>query len=294
MRIYQNKSSRHGHLQNIALYLFVLAVAAGLKLHYSGADSEALDWILRPTAGLTESLSGIRFEKEPLTGYISRGQRAIIAPACAGVNFLIVAFCMTAFYGIPRLSGGRGKLAWLAGALAGSLLVTVLVNALRIIVSINLYSADIYGGVLTPRGVHRAGGVLIYFTALSVLYAVSGKTLRCIQMSGRQYTAPEYRPEGYLPAWIQSPVPLFWYCAVTLGIPLLNRKSPANNPLFQDHLLTVAAACSFVFIIFLIGKLCYRYIKIVFIKDSWPGRPGYGLPIEEACNPKPMSEKWLK
>ena len=250
------KTGRQAHLQNIVLYLFVLAIAAGLKLHYSRADSEALDWILRPTAALTEQISGIRFEKEALTGYISRGQRTIIAPSCAGVNFMIIAFCMTAFSGIPRLSGCRRKLGWLTGALAVSFFVTVLVNALRIIVSISLYNADIYGGALTPRDVHRAGGVLIYFTALSVLHPVSGRILAFIQSSGNKNKTPCSRTGSYFKVGAQSLAPLFWYCAVTLGIPLLNRKFPVNGALFQNHILTVAATCSIVFII----QLCYRYI----------------------------------
>ena len=81
---------------------------------------------------------------------------------------------------------------------------------------------------MTPRGVHRAGGVLIYFTALSVLYPVSGKILARIQTSDNKNKSPCNRPKRYFKAGAHSMAPLFWYCAVTLGIPLLNIKSNLN------------------------------------------------------------------
>jgi hypothetical protein len=86
---------------NWIFLLLTLLVAFGLKYHYSQARSDDLVWILGPTAVLVEQLSGIDFDKEAHTGYVNNEHRVIIAPACAGVNFFIIAFCMAVFCGIP-------------------------------------------------------------------------------------------------------------------------------------------------------------------------------------------------
>ncbi len=248
------------HLTPIIFYLTILAITAGLKLHYSTAGSESLDWILRPTAGLVEIISGIRFEHEPLAGYLSRDHRAIIAPACAGVNFLIVAFCMIAFSGVSRLTGTGSRLGWLAGSLAGAYLATILVNALRIIISLNLYDADIYSAALTPRAVHRAGGVLLYFTALSGLYPLARRILTGLWTSGPRNLAPGERTMERFGTTLQSAVPFCWYLGFTLGVPLLHHRSLIEQPLFRDHAVTVAVACAAVSIVFYIARSGYRCI----------------------------------
>ena len=159
-------------LQN-GLFLFLAAfLAVALKFHYSEAQSEDLAWILRPTAGLVEGISGIPFEKEAHTGFVSYARRIVIAPACAGVNFLIVAFCMAAFSGLHRIPQQSFKGLWLAGSMASAYGLTVLVNAVRIMVSIYSYDTDIYAGWFTPERMHRFEGVIIYFFFLCLFYRI--------------------------------------------------------------------------------------------------------------------------
>ena len=74
-------------LVNAIFYLAVVLIAFGLKYHYSKAGSDALVWILTPTATLVEQISGIPFEYETGTGFVNSVHRIIIAPSCAGVYF---------------------------------------------------------------------------------------------------------------------------------------------------------------------------------------------------------------
>lgn len=248
------------HKSNAVYYGFILAIAIGLKQHYSVAGSDALHWILGPTAGLVEILGGIPFEYEALTGHINRDVRAVIASVCAGVNFLIMVFGMTASQGVARLIGPGRKLAWLLGALGGAYLLTILVNALRIMVSIYLYGVDLYGSQVTPAGLHRAAGVLIYFCALSAIYPAGGKIIAGIQPS-----IPARRPPDRSYRWFamghQGLVPLLWYTGITLVVPVLRRFEIASQSQFQNHVLTVLTGGLLVFSIFLIGQLCYHHIK---------------------------------
>lgn len=262
------------HRPNAVFYLFIVAIAYGLKQHYSQAGSEALDWILGPTAAMAELISGIPFEHEAQTGYLSRDVRAVIAPACAGVNFLIVVFGMTAFQGVSRLMGAGRKLAWLVATLGGAYLLTILVNALRITLSIYLYGADLYDHQVTPAGIHRAAGVLIYFAALSAIYPASGKIMACLRPSEptRRDQARSYRR---LKIVSPSLVPLLWYTAITLVVPLLRHLEIAGQPQFQNHFLTVMTVGLLVFSIFLIGQLCYHRMQAR-CRESWPKGPGLG------------------
>ena len=99
--------------------------------------------VLAPTAGLVELVSGITFEKEADTGFVAQGNQFIIAPGCAGITFLIIAFCMSAFSGMHAFKRHRLKLVWLGSALLSAYVLTIVINALRIFVSIKTYTADI-------------------------------------------------------------------------------------------------------------------------------------------------------
>jgi exosortase K len=128
-------------LQNGIFIVLASFLAVGLKYHYSEAGSEDLVWILRPTASLVEWISGIPFEEEAHTGFVSYARRIVIAPACAGVNFLIIAFCMAAFSSLHRIQRQRVKWLWLTGSLVSAYGLTVFANAVRIMVSIYSYDA---------------------------------------------------------------------------------------------------------------------------------------------------------
>ena len=232
---------------NAIFLLLALLVAAGLKYHYSQARSDDLTWILGPTAGLVEHLSGIDFEKEALTGYVNHTHRVIIAPACAGVNFLIVAFCMAVFYGIFLIEPKWLKLLWLFTGLASAYLLTLLVNALRIILSIYFYNLDIYSAWITPARLHRLEGTLIYFFFLCLFYRIIKKGLyhyRC-----RAALRPKDRPAGLehrlrtLQRAYTGLIPLFWYGLITLGVPLLNGALRENRARFAEHSGMVIAGC---------------------------------------------------
>ena len=86
-----------------AFYLIAVLLALAVKHHYSRAYPEDLNWILKPTAGLASFLCGDTFRFEAGKGYVCHERRVIIAPACAGVNFMLMAFGMAVFTGLPHM-----------------------------------------------------------------------------------------------------------------------------------------------------------------------------------------------
>jgi exosortase K len=226
--------------QNFMFLLLAVVLAVGLKQHYSEASSEDLAWILRPTAALVEQISGIPFAEEAHMGFVNYSRRITIAPACAGVNFFIIAFSMAAFCGLSHIQVRRLKWLWLAGALVGAYSLTIFVNAVRILVSIYSYEADIHAGWLTPERLHRLEGVIIYFFFLCLFYRIITVV---IQGPQRESSDAQSVRHDSLRWGLAALVPLSWYGLITLAIPLLNGAIAQDGARFAEHGGMVIAGC---------------------------------------------------
>jgi exosortase K len=155
----------------------VSIMAYAVKSYYSTASAEELWWALAPTTHLVETITGLHFAFERGAGFVSGSRHLVIAPACAGVNFFVIALLSLSFGFVPQLGTKARKAAFvLAGAVSayGAMLV---VNAARIslhvLVAANVRFADPY-----REQAHRVEGVVTYLTALFLLMAVAGACLR--------------------------------------------------------------------------------------------------------------------
>lgn len=193
----------------LAVLALVLVAAYALKRFYSVAGADELDWILRPTTALVEAATGYSFVREQGAGYENRDLMFVIAPSCAGVNFLIAAFVMLSFTLVPR-RGGWAAL-WAAGAAFGT---TVVVNATRIVLVLAVHREGATYGWLTPDRLHRLIGAAVYLVALCALYRIA-------------------RGRGGLGR------PIAWYLAFALLVPLAN--GAAARPGFAEHAIGVLA-----------------------------------------------------
>jgi len=182
-----------------------LLCAFALKLYYAQASADQLRWVLAPTTLLVEAVSGTSFAFEPHAGYISEDRRFLIAPACAGINFLIAAFLMLSARRLLR-DKSRGR-AWkfIPAAALIAYLVTLVANATRIAIALRLGRPQ-EAGWLSPEGLHRAEGILVYFSFLLLLF-----------VADERMTA-----EKSADLWRQSLFPLLVYYATALGMPLMN------------------------------------------------------------------------
>jgi exosortase K len=162
-----------------ALFVVATLVAAYfLKRHYSLATPDELWWVLAPTAQIVESVLGTAFIEEAHAGFMSRELEFVIAPSCAGVNFLIIAFSMFVLAFVPTRRTLRGKiLLWIGGACVAYGL-TLVVNSLRILIAIWLRGRGVAFGVLDAETVHRVEGVAVYFVSLCVFYLAARALLR--------------------------------------------------------------------------------------------------------------------
>jgi exosortase K len=150
--------------------VLALLMAYVLKRHYSTATADELAWILRPTASVVAVLTGTDFVAEANTGFVSKNLFYIIAPSCAGLNFLIIVLCMSIF-ALSREVASAGKKALVfVGCAATAYLFTVLVNAVRILIAIKLHMAGILPEGLTAEQFHRIEGIAVYFSFLCLFF----------------------------------------------------------------------------------------------------------------------------
>lgn len=228
---YSHVDIGHGKIRicvmRILAAVVTLLTMLALKRHYSLATPDQLEWILAPTAKLVAWLTRAHPVHESGVGYVDFTRGIIVAPACAGVNFMIMAFGMAALGGLVKIRRYAAILVWPAVALSCAYGYTLVINALRIGLSMVLYEADIYGGWITVERVHRLMGIGLYLSALWIFFRGLRFMLSRISAEGRP-----------LPAWL----PLCWYLAGAAGVPLVNLLFQSRPSSFGEHILTVLIA----------------------------------------------------
>ena len=171
----------------------VALCALALKQYYSTGTANELRWILAPTTFIVELLSGRSFTFESYTGYMSNDHTFVIAVSCAGVNFLITAFVMLA---LRRLWLGRVSWHFLPVSMAIAYVTTVIANAVRICVALEIQRRGFEVGGLSENQLHRLEGIAVYFGFLMLLFFVMERRL------------------------LMFPVGIYY--AMTLGVPIVN------------------------------------------------------------------------
>lgn len=255
--------------QNFIFYLAGILVVLGIKVYYSHADCDSLLWILAPTTHWVELLSGIPFTYVSGTGYVNHSLRLWIAPSCSGVRFMLITAAMLIFSfvhsitspekaSLPKVSlrimRGFG---WIAVSIIFSWLFTVCVNGLRIITAIflpmYLEQAGLMNGLLTADRLHTMIGVVVYFTALLMLYQL---VTYFIQRKSRLFGPPDntyHSPEN---SRRQSELarkcipPVFWYFFMTVGLPLFNRAYRSGTAEFMEYAVLIICCLTLILLLY--------------------------------------------
>lgn len=202
-----------------AQFVVVLLGALTLKLYYSTASPNQLRWILAPTTGLVELVSGTPFEFESHAGYISSDRTFLIAASCAGVNFLITSFLMLSLRKLWRDRSQNIAWGFIPYAALFAYLVTLAANTVRISSELRLQRIPVEISWLSPNQLHRFEGIFIYFGFLLLLFMV-GEKMSSENASGLPPNG--VCPRGHPGLFRQSFFPLLVYYATMLGIPLAN------------------------------------------------------------------------
>ena len=232
----------------------ILTAAYLLKAYYSQASSEDLSWIITPTAVLTEMFSSLSFVHEPGYGWVDVQKNVVIAPVCAGVNFLIIAFCMSSFQILWKTRSPRGLISGVMIAGTASYLLTVIANAARIILSVMMFRLDFYTEWVTPEMVHRITGIVVYYLLLCFYSCVVSCYFRTTDSSRQDLVGLVNRQAMLL-------APLFWYVLFSVGVPLANNSLGNDPELFITHGMTVGLVTTIVTVILYKTLRLYGFVR---------------------------------
>lgn len=233
-------------------YALSLLLVLGLKLYSDRAGPGDLLWILRPTAWWTGILSRAAFEYEPGAGYVNHSLRFIIAPECAGLKFLMIAFLMQSCSFVHRMDSRKKRLCWTLLSLPSSCLAAIFVNGIRISLSILLppFLSEKPGiaAALTSGQLHTAIGTAVYFLSLLVLYQAGDHISQKIAQK---------KKEGSIQNMF---LPILWYLGPVLGLPFLSRIAYRDYKNFSGYELPVLAVCGTILLLFTLPILCKKLL----------------------------------
>jgi exosortase K len=202
----------------IAVILVALCAAFAIKRFYSTASAADLRFVLAPTAWLVDVVGGHRFDWTS-GGYVSTELRFLVTPACAGVNFLIVAFAALVLGFVRPARPASQNVGILFASAAAAYATTVLANALRILIAIPLWTHRVSFGWLTGARLHELVGVVVFLSMLLLLH-LAARRLACARVHVWGLLLP--------------------YAGVTLVVPLL--RGAYQRPEFWAHAGMVAGA----------------------------------------------------
>jgi exosortase K len=154
---------------DVVLSALVVALAYALKRNYSTASAEDLRWALGPTASLVEAMTRIHFAAERGAGFVSESRCVVIAPACSGVNYMIIALLTLTFAHLPNVGSGPKKVGFVLGAAVAAYLSMIVVNATRISLGIVVGQRLIFSTEAVRGQAHCALGVVLYLGSLALL-----------------------------------------------------------------------------------------------------------------------------
>ena len=244
------------HSLKLIVGSLVLTAAFLLKTFYSHADSEDLVWIIGPTAFLTETFSNLSFIHESGFGWVDVQHNVVIAPVCAGVNFLIISFCMSSFQLMWRGASLKKIIASIIIAGLGAYILTVTANTVRITLSVALFKTDIYSEWLTPDMLHRVSGTVVYYLFLCFYSCL-------ISCSFRNKKSVRQELDSLLSKQFVLFAPLFWYLLFSLGVPFANNSFQTNPDLFITHALSVCVVTSLLTLVFIKAQFLLIRLRTV-------------------------------
>lgn len=231
----------------LAQVLVVLLIALGLKQYYSTASANQLRWILAPTTMLVSLVSGESFQFESYAGYVTSDHTFVVAAACAGVNFLITAFLMLSLRKLwVEQSTRAAKVSWrfIPTAALVAYLTTLVANAVRIIIALQLQRTPPRIEGLSRGELHRFEGIVVYFGFVLLLFVISER----------------WRTKNTSRLLSLSVFPLLIYYLTTLGIPLANtayRQKLVDGD-FREHFVFVLLTP----LLFIVPVAAFRFCRI--------------------------------
>jgi exosortase K len=140
-----------------------LTLGAVILTGYDLAGDGILRVLLWPHARITGAFYHIILLYQNGVGYVALGRNFVISPACMGMRFIVMLFCMTTCFFVRRFRGSH-KTVFFVLSLIGSLAVGILASCVRIVGSVSILSSGQY------TAIHAGTGIVVYLITLVGIY----------------------------------------------------------------------------------------------------------------------------
>ena len=152
-------------------YLCTMIIFMALKAWYTTAHHNQLLFLLNPTHLLVEAFTGSSAVYDAAVGYFYADLNITIEKSCSGFNFWLLSFVLFVFVALNHVQSQRSKLFVIPIMLGISYVLTLFVNASRIVTSIaaNSYTKEFMDHPIT--WLHQAEGTFIYLLFLILFYS---------------------------------------------------------------------------------------------------------------------------
>lgn len=165
-------------MADVALLAVLVALAATLKHCYSNANAEELGWLLEPAARAVARVTGEPFVHEARVGFVAERLSIVVAPACSGLNFFVIALLTLGIGFVPRFPRSIGKILCFVTIPVFAYAATLSANTVRIAAAVGLHRAGVQVPFVSPAAAHRALGVVVYLASLWILYLATEAAVR--------------------------------------------------------------------------------------------------------------------
>lgn len=163
--------------KNIPYYLIALGLFIILKLGYTLADNNDLILLLKPTDQLVGFLTGSDAVFLPESGYFHEKLNIIIDKSCSGFNFWALSFLIFTYLITRYVERSATKIMVIPITLIGAYLLTIVVNASRIYVSIVVQSQTKDTLANHQHSIHEVLGIATNLTFLILGYILTERFL---------------------------------------------------------------------------------------------------------------------
>lgn len=263
MKLLQNMATVKKYLP---LYLLTIIIAFIMRYISKTNDSDALCWILTPTAWWVSVLSGIHFEYLPHMGYVNYYYNFLIAPTCSGSRFMLIIFLMLMFSFLYRIKSVRSGYMWSGFSIIFAYVFTIFVNGIRITASIYvpvaLENLELIGGLLTQDRLHTIIGTAIYFSFMCAAYPLADFICQCVFMRSEIHSDNGtcfLHQDNASKLSLKLIIPAFWYILTVLVIPFIGRVYRNDWEGFGQYAALIIGVCLVIAATrLLIGQIVYR------------------------------------
>lgn len=228
-------SDRTSHGGDLLVGTVTLAAALACKRAYASAGADALGWVLAPSCLLANQLGGLSLVREQGAGFITHDPPMVVGPACAGVNFFVIAWLALYLSVRGRFGGMSAKLAASAVCAAVAYVATVLTNGARITLAASLVRMPVEVLGLTAAGAHRLLGVVLYVGVLLLLCRSAETFVKARAGGGSR---------------LRGLVPFACYVGVAVLLPALHHGFGREPRRFVEHATVTVGVGALVLLVF--------------------------------------------